>query len=369
MLDWLKRHRRRLIPAAVALLLAILCGVCLGAYRSQASALSSQYAAERFRGTSETRFAQATAFFPEGKGREFKDIYLFREKIDPALTDAGVETPERGSLWTDAYSAESKLTVKSGKLSTETGVLGVGGEWFYFHPLRLRSGNYLSETEFMHDSVILDEVLAWQLFGGYELTGMQVEIGGKPYRIAGVVARESSKAEKMAMGEASGMLYMHYDALAAEFGDSAPKITSYELVCAEPISGFTLGLLTKTFEDAVSVQNTGRFAYGESLKLILHAGERSMSTVALVYPYWENAARYTGDRLAVLLAAAVILGLFPFGVAAYYVIRLIRAGWERLRWDILPDAWERFSDAVRERQRRALVKRRERREKRNAAAR
>lgn len=75
----------------------------------------------------------------------------------------------------------------------------MGGEWFSFHPLTLRSGSYINEDSLMHDQVLLDEKLAWQIFGSYELAGMTVTIGDKPFVVAGVVAIESDKASQKSM--------------------------------------------------------------------------------------------------------------------------------------------------------------------------
>jgi hypothetical protein len=53
--------------------------------------------------------------------------------------------------------------------------------------------------------------LAWKLFGGSNLAGMTVTIGDKPFVVAGVVKRESDKADKAAYDGGAG-LYMLYDA-------------------------------------------------------------------------------------------------------------------------------------------------------------
>ena len=55
-------------------------------------------------------------------------------------------------------------------------MLAVGGQFFEFHPLRLLSGSYIAEGDLSPDRVLLDRELAWELFGGTELTGMSVEV-------------------------------------------------------------------------------------------------------------------------------------------------------------------------------------------------
>jgi hypothetical protein len=38
----------------------------------------------------------------------------------------------------------------------------------------------------MHDRVVLDEEMAWKLFGAKDVSGLQVTIAGSPYLVAGV---------------------------------------------------------------------------------------------------------------------------------------------------------------------------------------
>ncbi len=373
MKKWLKLSKKQIALFSVLLVLVLLCSACLIAYSNLSGAMQSQLVAKRFRGESGGRFSQVSAFFANGNGKTFKDIYTFREKIDPALAEAAPEEPgsESGTLWKDAYCGQAEVSVSGNKGSTTVTTLGVGGDWFYFHQLRLRSGSYISETDLMHDSVVLDEALAWQLFGSFDLAGMEVTIGGNPYIVAGVVQREDDSADKRAyMGE--GGMFMHFDAMDALTPDVEETIDSYEMVCADPITGFALNILETGFSlkdnvtAGIALENTGRFSYGGSLAVIEQLGTRSMSQVSIVLPYWENAARYTEDILAVLLVAAIIFGLFPFGLVAYCIIRLLVRGWKKLRHDILPDAWERLSDKIRERQRIALLEKTKKRDARDA---
>ena len=137
-------------------------------------------------------------------------------------------------------------------------------------------------------------------------------------------------------------------------------MSCYELVCAEPISGFTLGLATEGFQGAQVVQNTGRFSPLSILKVVRAYGTRSMQTAGVAFPYWENAARLTEDTLAALLIAIVLTALLPVICAVWLIVRQLRRGWLWLRWDAGPEAWERLSDRVRERQHLALKRRQKR---------
>ena len=67
-----------------------------------------------------------------------------------------MEAPEGGSLYTDAYSGRTSLSV-SGKSpgSVTVTAVGAGGNYFLFHPLTLLSGGYISDEDYMADRVVI----------------------------------------------------------------------------------------------------------------------------------------------------------------------------------------------------------------------
>ena len=261
-----------------------------------------------------------------------------------------METPEGGSAWKDAYCAQGSVSVTGGKGNAKAQTLGVGGDWFYFHDLKLRSGVYLSESDLMHDRVVLDETLAWKLYGGFDLAGMDVTIGGKQYIIAGVVNLETDKASLKARGDSGGVLIMHYDALNAI---AETKISSYEIVCADPITGFVLDTVKKGFTDAAAVENSSRFTSITPWSAMASFGDRAVSTVAVAYPYWENAARITEDQVALLRVLAFVLALLPAGYALWWIIKALIVAWAWLKVKA-SDAWYKASEDIRKRQRKKI---------------
>jgi hypothetical protein len=79
------------------------------------------------------------------------------------------------------------------------------------------------------------------------------------------------------------------------------------------VSGFALGLVTEVFPlgSGEAIEKSDRYAVGSLSSLLLDFGSRSIKSTAIVYPYWENAARVAEDFAALSLAAAVVLLLFP----------------------------------------------------------
>jgi hypothetical protein len=322
------KKRILLIVCAVLTLLAVGCAAAMAVL---GGTLNSQCADERWRGESETRFAQVSCFFPVGSELSEDTMLAFEQTVDQKLLDGGLEEPETGSLWTSAYSAKGTLNITGSRGSSSASVIGVGGNFFMFHPLQLRAGSYISGDDLMGDRVVLDEELAWKLFGGYDLEGMTVTIGGKPYYIAGVVARETDFASTRAYTDGAG-IYMSYDALLENEGCSG--ISCYEFVCADPISGFAKGVVTDGLSNNGAypvVENSNRYSLGSIFKVIGSFGERSMNTYGVVYPYWENAARLIEDYMALLLVFVIIFALIPLVCAAVFAYLAVRNGWRRTK--------------------------------------
>lgn len=317
------KKKTKIIIAAVNALLLILIGICLIRIASDSTKLVSQQAAVSWKGESEERFAQVSCYFPVDKTVGEDAIYSFRRTIDSKLTDAGVEPrkEESGSNWTDCYSAVDSLTVEGERNTSEVTAIGVGGDFFLFHPYQLESGSFISEDDIMKDRVVLDYELAWKLFGGASLEGMTVKINGVPYYIAGVVRRETDKfSEKAFSGEP--VMYMSFstlNTLKEQIG-----IDSYEMVISDPISGFAKNLLTEGFNsyNGVVVENSTRYDFTSIFSMFTHFGSRSIENSGVAYPYWENAARISEVYVARLYVFIFLLSLFPLICLITLVIRL-----------------------------------------------
>ncbi len=98
--------------------------------------------------------AQVSCFFAAGSDTTEDTILMFEHGIDSALTEASVvqESENPGArLWTDAYSADGKITLTNNKSSVSADAIGIGGDFFLFHPLRLLNGAYFSGNDLMQD--------------------------------------------------------------------------------------------------------------------------------------------------------------------------------------------------------------------------
>jgi len=358
-----------LILNAVLLLGVLLSAVKLSQARNR---LVTQSAAVAWRGGSDMRFAQVSCFLPADAGKTVSDIRSFEQTLDSEMVTASLTAPEGGSLYDDAWSCRATLSIEGGKGSTTVKTIGVGGDWFLFHPLELRSGSYITSDDYMQDRVVLDEELAWSLFGSYDVAGMSVTIGGRPYPIAGVVHRESDSATKKAYQDGPGM-FMSYDALNAI---AETKISCYEVVMPDVVTGFAYNIVSQKFAgiassdtgtssgtgssaatsataaaaaaataaaqstpQAVVVENSSRFSFGNLVKVLGAFGERSMNENGILYPYWENAARLTEDYAALYLLLIFLFAACPAVCAVVLIVRYIKKGVD-YAGEIIPEKLE-----------------------------
>jgi len=325
-----------IIIVAVNVLCLIAFFICLSASDSLRTMLRSQQAADAWSGQSGERFSQLSAFFPESSDFSEESIYNIHLELDRALLTASLESTPNRNLFTDAWSAVAEVTVTSEFESNPVTVnaIAVGGDFFLFHPLYLRDGSYLTREDLMKDRVLIDEALAWRLFGATRLTGFEVRLEGKVndkafdkvFKIAGVISRDSDFASQRAFTDEFG-LFMDFDALMT-ITEGEAEISSYELVMPDPISGFAYN----SFSDAISdprvhiVENSTRFSLESSFSLLGSFGQHSMRTDNIVLPYWENAARIVEDWLALLLVLSIMLIIFPTISAVVYTVKAIRFG-------------------------------------------
>lgn len=320
------------------------------------SSQSSQGAAGRW--SSDGGASQVSCFFSVDAGVTEDRIIEFEHTVDSALTEASVlqESENPGArLWADAYSADGQVTISSDKASLSADAIGIGGDFFLFHPLKLLYGSYFSGNDLMQDYCVIDEDAAWQLFGSNDVAGMMVTISGIPHIVTGVVERPSGRLEEAA-GLDSTVVYVSYRTL-TELGESN-GINHYEIVMPNPITGFAVNYIREQLgadeRETEVVENTTRYSLVTRLKMLTQFGTRSMNGKAIIYPYWENIARGYEDILALLTLFELLFLLYPVILGlVFFCIWWKHKGWTmRDVWNKLKDLAERRVEKLRENRKR-----------------
>lgn len=325
-----------------ALLLYAFTGILTGAQQSQTVAQ---------RWSADGGVAQVSCFFSVNASVTADSIEAFRHGLMAALQEASIESESPNAsarLWADAYSADGKITVKSSRASVTADAIGIGGDFFLFHPLKLLTGAYFSESDLNQDYCILDETAAWQLFGSNDVAGQIVFIGETPHMVSGVIKREEGR-----MAEAAGLdgtlIYVSYSTL-KNLGINN-GINHYEIVMPDPVSGYAYQYVSENIGVAEKemdvIENTGRFDLLNRFRILAAFGERSMNGKAIRYPYWENMARGYEDIIALLTFLALLLAGYP----VILVIVLLRILWKNRTWsfaDICKACRDKIEDLMRD---------------------
>jgi hypothetical protein len=260
-------------------------------------------------------------------------------KEDSAKSEEETAEEEPVKIYNSAYSAQGICTLAfENKKAENIDAIGVGGDFFLFHPMELVSGGYFGGDDLMKDKIVIDEYLAWQLFGSSDIIGQCVTISGINHYIAGVVKCVGGRFNEAA-GLSRSTVYMSYDSLAKygtilsgriseiEISEDGAKmqeggISCYEVVMPEPVDGIALSIVKESagLEDKyiAVVDNTKRFGGFALFDVIRGFGIRSMWTQPIYYPYWENVARGWEDVLGVIFLFRII-----FKVAFWLIIAVL----------------------------------------------
>lgn len=354
-MDRVQRKRRLRLLLLTDLALLVLCALCVLTARHLSGLLPSQQAAERWQGDNDLRFDQVSCFLPVDERIQLNQVFQFRYDMLAKFKEALPDEEEPMRLFRDAWSTSGKVVAATSLGKGDARVIAVGGSFFDFHPIRLINGSYLSEEDLMQDRVLLDEDLAWLLFGGTELQGMELRLNGVPYVVGGVIQREQDFASKKAYTAGMG-LYMSYDGYKQLYPNAG--IDCYELIMAQPVRNFTINFTREKFPigQGSIVENTDRFSFARRMKVISQFGSRSMQSLGVVLPYWENAARCVEDWCALLTLLALVLALPPAVTALVGGVRLYKRGYRKLTEDWIPDGRDKIEEAIRVRQRRRWLK-------------
>lgn len=326
-----EKKRRMAVPGAVNCVFLIVFAVLAAVFCGIKSRLPSQLAAERWSADSGEKYSQLSVFYSVASGINLDTVYTMRVNIDKKLKENSVSSEIPGArIWYDGFSALTSLTVMSPRedytIRVDADVVATGGDYFMLHPLKLLSGYYYSDDDLMQDRVLLDESLAWQLFGSNDIAGMTVIINGRRFYVAGVVEADSDKASRYVYGEKPHM-YISYNGLKSLNDGETVPVTCYEAVIPDPVSGLAKsimeGVVTADKSGFKLVENSARYSIKNLLSIAFDGGKRSVTDTELAYPFWENAARINEDNAATVLVWAGAMLIVPVSTVMYLVFLLI----------------------------------------------
>ncbi|MDY6329424.1 MAG: HAD-IA family hydrolase [Lachnospiraceae bacterium] len=277
--------------------------------------------------------AHISVFMSEDAKFTLNNVMEFEENMKNTLTESNALTNKSGyNTWVDSYSAKGQLTISRDNVNAEVSAIGVGGDFFFFHPLELVNGSYFTPDNLMDDLLVLDEDTAWRLFGSTDIQGMTVEINGKEYIISGVIKRDEGRLNKEA-GNNKPTVYVSYNLL--NTGEEETYITDYEVILPDLTKNYAYNIVKKGIdlsEDNRDIVKTDdRYSVTSLIKLLKTYGKRSMKTNGVVYPYWENVARGREDICVYALLAEIIIAVICIVYVVIKLVKLLRRNSENIK--------------------------------------
>lgn len=280
----------------------------------------SQQMAKRW---SDTKYAQISCFFSDKSDITPERINNYTHMLENALLEKSIDKENENEKQVAAcFSARGYVNIENNKNTLEAKAVGVGGDFFLFHPIKLLNGSYFSDDDIMKDYIIIDEDVAWQIFGSNNVDGMTVYISDVPHIVKGVIRRDKGKLNDYA-GNDKPTVYMSYESL-SKYGQCR-EINTFELTLPNPVSHFAYNLVKDKInienDNMEIVENTDRYSLVPMIKVIAGFGSRSMSQKEIVYPYWENVARGYEDIFSVVYIICFLCIITASGIILAAVIK------------------------------------------------
>ncbi len=324
-----RKTSNRLLLMAIIISIILIAIVLLinGIRTSHAKLLYSQYAGERW-GAGDIPYSEISVFYNKDSSITENDIKSVRTKINKKLyEDSFLKDKSDTRVWIDGYSGQTVRNVRKDGTTLEVNVYAVGGDFFLIHPIPLASGSYPDLESPDVNQILLDEYTAWNLFGGNNIAGMKVWIGERIFTVTGVVRVDDAAVSLQAYGNRNSV-YVPINALNNNKENEAENVLAscYEAVVPNSIRNYGLNTVAEavgiTFESDEEkdkkrsfldfggieiVENTGRYDVSSLYNRFKNQKYINMKTNDIVYPYWENIARY--EEAKGIRTLKVILGL------------------------------------------------------------
>ncbi len=273
------------------------------------------------------RFAVITLYTEENAALTKDQVETWVHKTDAALLESSISPKENARSWAYTYAVEKTLAVSGPKAQTTAEVIAAGGDFFVFHPQEFVYGSAFLNDPSNPNGVVIDDDLAWKLFGATDIVGMELTVNGTPFTVSGVSRRTSdSGIYAYTYGERPRM-YMNYAGYIKLFGDEN-HITMYEVALPNAVKGFARNIFNGAVsanEETMSVMEASdRFSLlnrYNNMKILKYSWIRENK---IEYPYWENEAKVADYRCAILMIVEVVCAAAAVGamLLAFILLRV-----------------------------------------------
>jgi len=328
----MKLHKKGMLASGFSAILCVLFVLLffLGEWTAAGMTrdLDALNAGERWSAAGEP-YATITLHTASESALSLNQVESYAMAIESGLRSASIESSESGRVWTYSYFAEDLVTVSGPKAQAPLRTIAAGGSFFTFHPLEFLYGSPFTHDPTLPDGVVLDEDLAWRLFGTLNVVGMEFTWNERVLTVTGITARErDTAAYEKSYGELPRMYMSSYGYHAGNYSEGG--YTTFEAALPNPVDGFADNIFRTAVmfneDTAVVRENSVRYTLANRCRIIPTLPYMGMRTDRIVYPCFENELQ-TVDFHAALwtLAGLICLGISALSLLIA-VICLFRSG-------------------------------------------
>lgn len=309
------KKRKTIVKLIVSFCFVLVAVVLEIIVNSITSALESQNLAKRWGG----EYAQVSFFFSKNTSVTDGQILSVERTLGSALEEAAVISEHGERVFVDSYSTVGKGLASSERTrNMNVRVVGVGGDFFLFHPYEIKSGAYFNDNnDENEDGVIIDDTVAWQLFGATDITEKTINIGNTSFVVRGVIKEDEGYFSETAK-ENDATVYMSYEAYQKLFGGETGTvpIENYEILVKNPVKDLGKNKIEEAFAmdegDYEIIENSSRYKLLSRFIRLKKYGELTMNVKLITYPFWENRARGYDQLALAFTAFEVFFLIYPF---------------------------------------------------------
>ncbi len=314
------RKKIIIILLALTLLFSLVTLCVYTGYRQVPKELIEYNASEKWGADSHSHIS---AYMPESGGfTAFAYIKTVADIKNKYLADSK-DTPM--AVYSTSGEASETLASLDDKRSVGVNATLYLGNYFTFHPLKLKEGAYPMADVGAVDSILVDELAAWQLFGTDKgVVGMQMKIGTDIYTVCGVT--EVPKGIYTEVYGDKPRVYINADSAAFRKGSNDRSFTVFEAMIPDPITNYAKNLVNELMGSfkAVVYNIDDRFE-GESLRELLENKNRLITeTNDIKYSYSEKAMLILALKAAEVYSVYRVLAVIPVILLFAAVLLLIK---------------------------------------------
>lgn len=249
------------------------------------------------------KYGQISCYFDKNAYISEYTVQETKFNINNELRQLGKQEETESDHFLYAYYGENEGRIASEERSVSVKMRLVGGDYFLLHPLKMLTGTYFTPADVMQDYCIVDEKVAFELFGSDNIAGQLVVLDGCEFIVRGVFESNTERFHEAA-GDSGKIVYVSQDGYAQSLGyglNDARPVDAYEFVLPNDVPGYALDIVKKCFSDsstALLIDQSERFDMENLWEIFKHRSERSMIVTRYYYPFWENIARAYEDILA-----------------------------------------------------------------------